>query len=155
MTPHLPVKLSITHRFKASAERVFDAWLDPSKTRHWLFVTRPNTPLVRSEIDARVGGTFCFADLRDGEEVEHVGEYLEIDRPRRLVFTLCVPKYSQDKDRLTVDIVPLGTGCELTLTHEMGPEGEPWRERTTKGWTHLVAGLDAWLGEGTSPAAHD
>lgn len=145
MTPTRPVKLTVTHRFKASAERVFDAWLDPAKARHWLFVTRPNTPLARAEVDARVGGRFCFADLREGEEVEHMGVFLELDRPRRLVLTLSVPKYSANVDRVTVEIAPQDTGCVLTLTHELGPEGEQWRERTTQGWTQLLDLLGTWL----------
>ncbi|WP_375754784.1 SRPBCC domain-containing protein [Corallococcus exercitus] len=152
MTPPRPVTLSVTHRFKASAERVFDAWLDPAKARHWLFVTKTDTPLVRSEVDARVGGTYTFTDSRDGEEVEHVGEYLELDRPRRLVFTLAVPRYSQDYDRVTVDIVPQGTGCELTLTHEMGPDGEQWKDSTVKGWNTLLGHLDAWVDSAANPA---
>nr|AYM52871.1 hypothetical protein [Myxococcaceae bacterium MCy9487] len=144
MTPRMPVQVRVTHRFKASAERVYDAWLDPARARHWLFVTSA-APLVRSEIDARVGGIFRFVDLRDGEEVEHTGEYLELDRPRRLVFTLTVPRYSQDRDRLTVDIVPLDSGCEVTLTHEMSPDSEKYREGATRGWTELLGRFDVLL----------
>nr|AYM52442.1 hypothetical protein [Corallococcus sp.] len=145
MSDDRPVKLTITHRFKASAERVFDAWLDPQKARHWFFVSKPDVPLVRAEVDARVGGRFCFSDLRDGVEVEHVGEYLELDRPRRLVFTLSLPSFSKDSDLVTVDIVPQGTGCELTLTAEMGQAWAEWKDRTAKGWATLMAELGALL----------
>ena len=69
------------------------------------------------EIDARVGGCFNIT-RRDGEDVEHVGTYLEIDRPRRLVFTFGVPKFSAQMTRVSIDLKPLPAGCELTLTHE-------------------------------------
>ena len=57
-------------------------------------------------------------DRRDGEDVEHVGTYLEIERPRRLVFTFGVPKYSKLFTRVSIDLEPLPTGCVMTLTQE-------------------------------------
>ena len=81
------VDIRVTQRYAVSAERVFDAWLDPAMASTWMFATasRPNT---RAEIDARAGGSFRFVDRQDGEEIEHTGQYLEIVPPRRLVFTL-------------------------------------------------------------------
>jgi uncharacterized protein YndB with AHSA1/START domain len=130
--------LRITRRFTASAERVFDAWLDPQKAGSWLFAT-PTGKMVKVDIDARVGGKFNFTDRRDGEDIEHIGEYQEIDRPRRLVFTFGVPKFSDVSTRVIVEIVPQANGCELTLTHEgVLPE---WQSRTVDGWTTLLGAL--------------
>jgi len=132
----------VTRRFDAPAERIFDAWLDPKTAGRWLFATATGR-MVRVEIDARIGGRFIFVDRRDGEDVEHRGEYLDIDRPRRLVFTFGVPKYSSETTRVCIDIVPLDTGCELTLTHEgVLPE---YAERTKAGWTEILGRLAAGL----------
>ena len=128
----------VTHRFSTSAERVFDAWLDPAKARKFLFTT-PTGQIVRAEIDASVGGAFCFVDRRDGEDVEHSGKYLEIDRPRRLVFSFVVPKYSREITRVTIEIAPEGSGCTLTLTHE-GVLLE-WAKPTEGGWTGILKDL--------------
>jgi uncharacterized protein YndB with AHSA1/START domain len=129
--------LVVKRAFDARPELVFDAWLDSEIARSWLFATDTGE-MVRAEIDARVGGRFVFV-RRDGEDVEHVGEYLEIDRPRRLVFTFSVPKYSPVVTRVTVDIVPSGAACELTLTHEgVLPE---WLEPTRSGWTGILRNL--------------
>ena len=78
--------------------------------------------IVCVEIDAHAGGWFYIVERRDGENVEHIGEYLEIVRPRRLVLTLSVEKYSLDFERVTVVFEPYGTGCELSLTHKTKPE---------------------------------
>jgi len=133
--------LRITRQFDAPAERVFDAWLDPKTAGRWLFAT-PTGKMTRVEIDARVSGKFLLI-RRDGDDVEHVGEYLEIDRPRRLVFTFKVPKYSSENTRVTVEITPAGSGCELTLTHHnVLPE---WNDRTREGWTMILNSLAGQL----------
>ena len=134
----------VTRRFKSSAERVFDAWLDPTRTGKWLFAT-PTGEMVRVEIDARVGGLFCFVDRRDGQDVKHRGEYLEIDRPRRLAFSFYVDNDRAHATNVTIDIVALATGCELTLTHERVPE--EYAERTRGGWTGILEGLARQLNE--------
>jgi uncharacterized protein YndB with AHSA1/START domain len=140
-----PAVLRVTRRFNASAERVFCAWLDPKPTSRWLFATATGE-MVRVEMDTRVGGRFTMVDRRDGEDVEHTGEYLEIDRPQRLVFTLAVPKFSRESTRVCVEIVSLGESrCELTLTHE-GPRPEH-AARTEAGWKQILDGLAASLNE--------
>ena len=127
--------ISVTHQFRASAERVFDAWLKPEIAGKWLFATDTGT-MVRAEVDARVGGRFNFTDRRDGEDIEHVGEYLEIERPRKLVFTFGVPRFSNEMTRVTIEIAPLASGCTLTLIHEgVLPE---YLERSKGGWTMLL-----------------
>ncbi len=132
------VTLRVCHRFTATPERVFDAWIDPQTAGKWLFAA-PNGEMVRVDIDARVGGKFVFVDRRDGEDVEHTGEYLEIDRPRRLVFTFGVPKYSPIMTRVTIDIARIDTGCDLVLTHDgVLPE---WASRSESGWTMLLEAL--------------
>ncbi|MPY91370.1 MAG: SRPBCC domain-containing protein [Luteitalea sp.] len=142
MTVEPPIHLRVTRRFSASPERVFDAFLDPAKARQFMFATASGQ-MVRVEIDARVGGSYNFTDRRDGEDAEHTGEYLEIDRPRRLMFTL---RQGSDVSRVIIEIVPLGTGCELTLTHEINAEWAEYAGRTKEGWTGILDGLAATLG---------
>ena len=136
--PAASVIVRVTRRFEASPERVFDAWLDPQSAGKWLFAT-PTGQMVRVEIDPRTGGKFIFVDRRDGEDVEHTGEYLEMDRPRRLVFTFVVEKFSKQCSRVTVEFAPSDSGCELALAHEnVLPE---YVGRTEAGWSGVLDGL--------------
>lgn len=144
MSADQPIVVRITRHFEAAPERVFDAWLDPEKARKFLFATSTGQ-MVRAEIDARVGGGFNFTDRRDGVDAEHIGEYLEIDRPRRLVFTFHTEKGSTDLSRVSIDIAPRGTGCELTLTHEIDSKWSEYKDRTEAGWTNIVGALAATL----------
>jgi len=143
------VRVRIVRRFDASAERVFDAWLDPNKAGRWLLATATGQ-MVRVEINARVGGRFVFVERRSGEDVEHTGEYLELDRPKRLVFGFSVPKYSTAVTRVAIDIVPAGSGCELTLVHEgVLPEYEA---QTQSGWKMILDALATNLASAARPA---
>jgi uncharacterized protein YndB with AHSA1/START domain len=137
------VQVRVTHRYSESAERVFDAWLDPATAGRWLFAT-PTGQMIGVEIDARVGGSFIFVDRREGENIEHTGQYLEIVRPRQLVFSFSVPKYSKLSSTVSIDIAPIGTGCGLTLTHD-GVLAE-YASRTQEGWGKLLAALATTLG---------
>lgn len=141
-----PLAVRVTRRFAASAERVFDAFLDPEKAGRFMFSTATGH-MVRAEVDARPGGRYLFVDRRPEGDAEHFGEYLEIDRPRRLVFTFSVDRSAPEGDRVAIDIVPLKAGCELTLTHEMKPEWAEYAERTEQGWINIIEGLARTLGE--------
>lgn len=144
MNSKLENKVRVVHNFKQSAETVFNAWLNPKTTGQWLFAT-PTGHMVKVEIDPQVGGEFNFTDLREGEEVAHTGEYQEINRPNRLVFTFAVKKYSSVETKVSIDIQSLKEGCELTLTHEgVLPE---YMEGTKAGWSGILQKLDSLLAQ--------
>ncbi len=136
--------LRITRRFEASAERVFDAWVNPQTARLWLFGSLESHPQRRVEIDARVGGKWVMTNKMQGMELEGGGEYLEIDRPRRLVFTFAIPQFGPHVDRIVVEIAPDGAGCLLTLTHELLPPA--YHDATKNGWGKMFVLLDGVLG---------
>ena len=92
------IQVQVKRRFDASGERVFDAWLDPQMIGQWMFgpALRQET-ILRIAVDARVGGSFSFLVRREHQELDHVGQYLEIDRPRRLVFTRASARPPQER----------------------------------------------------------
>jgi uncharacterized protein YndB with AHSA1/START domain len=136
---------SVTHTYDAAPERVFDAWLDPAIARRFLFAT-PTGEMIRAETDPRVGGTFTFVDRRpEMGDVLHTGEYLELDRPRRLAFTFGVPQFNPDFTRVTLDFEPTpGGGCHVTLTHSDVPA--EWADRSKEGWGMILGWLEGVLG---------
>jgi uncharacterized protein YndB with AHSA1/START domain len=144
--PRITVRVS--RRFTASPERVFDAWLDTKMIGNWMFGPRMREEeVLRLSVDARVGGSFSFLVRRQGQEFDHVGTYHEIDRPRRLVFSWGIAGQSADESRVTIDVVPLETGSELTLTHEMDPKWAAYASRTESGWAKMLGALAETLGE--------
>lgn len=79
-------EILITREFDAPAELVFDVWTTPEHVRNWW--GWETDPMTLCEIDLRVGGKWRIVAVNeDYGEVEFYGEYLEIDRPQRLVTT--------------------------------------------------------------------
>jgi uncharacterized protein YndB with AHSA1/START domain len=143
MTTRADLTVRVTRTFTAAPERVFDAWLQPETIALWMFGhTGLKEEVVHLRTDPRVGGAFSFLVRRGDEEVDHVGHYLEIDRPRRLVFTWTVVPEPEEGSRVTIEIAPAaGGGCALTLTHEIPPAYAKWVKRTEEGWTRLLEAL--------------
>ena len=140
--------ITVHHRFRQPAERVFDAWLDVRLASRFLFSTDTGE-MVRCDIDPRVGGQFVLTDRRPDGDVEHTGEYLAIERPRRLVFTFGIPAASPTFDIVTIEITPESDGgCTLHLTAEMQPEWKDYADRARQGWAQILDSLEAAL-EGT------
>jgi len=137
-----PVLVIVERQIAASPEMVFDAWLDPQGAGRWLFAT-PDGVMEKVEIDPRVGGRFTIAERRGGDLAEHFGEYVEIDRPRRLAFDFWT-NFSAERTRVIVIVAPDGDGSLLTLRHE-GVWAD-YEARTRQGWTMILDGLARTLG---------
>jgi len=149
-----PVLVSVSHRYSAPAERVFDAWLTPWQASRFLFRSRTGT-VMQCELQPVVGGGFTVTERRNASEgdesvfdVVHRGRYVEITPPRRLVFDLSVLTFADDSTRVSVDVVPAGLqACEVVLRHELGA-GEHARaveEPTRRSWTNTLALLEREL----------
>lgn len=134
-----PLEITVFRHFRAAPGSVFDAWLDPVSAARWFFAS-PQGEIVVAEIDPVEGGEFRFVDRRDDEDIEHIGEYEEIDRPRRLVFVFTVNQ--SELSRVAIDIAPAeGGGSALTLTHAIHPRFAAYADRSKKGWEVMLEGL--------------
>jgi uncharacterized protein YndB with AHSA1/START domain len=135
--------VTLSRRFECSPEEVFDAWLDPGKVCRFLFAT-PGGEMTKVEINAIPAGRFLIVERRQGEAVEHVGEYTEILRPSRLAFTFVVPKYSPVSTRVSIEIEPGKTGCELRLTNIGVPQAIA--AKCESGWSGILDKLAGVVG---------
>jgi uncharacterized protein YndB with AHSA1/START domain len=145
MSERPPVVARVSRQLAAAPERVFDAWLDPAMIGHWMFGPAVrDEEVVRIALDPRVGGAFSFVVRRQGDEIEHVGRYLELDRPRRLAFSWAVAPAAADS-RVAADIVASGTGSAVTLAHHLHPAWADFRPRTEEAWGKMLDALAAAL----------
>jgi uncharacterized protein YndB with AHSA1/START domain len=142
------VKAAVSQQFTVSAECVFDAWLNPTWISHWMAGAGVRDErIVRVGVEPRVGGKFSFVVDRQGVEIDHVGKYLELDRPDLLVFTWGTRDSLPATDRVIVEIVPLERGCELTLTHVMGADWGTLVDKAAGSWRKMLGALARALTE--------
>lgn len=116
-------RVEIAKEFNAQPESVFDAWLETGMLSQWMF-----GPDVRDEKISKLennpvmGGHFSYLVERDGQQLNHMGTYREIERPNRLVFTWGMDEEAGDTSAVTVEFEAIKNGNRLTLVHELAPE---------------------------------
>lgn len=132
-------KVRVVKEFNALPEKVFDAWIDTGMLAEWMFGPKVrDEEIVNLEIDPRKTGKFSFAVRREGAVINHVGTYLELNRPYRIIFTWGVQGESEDESTVTVEITSTENGCRLTLTHELDSKWAEYADQTKDGWTYML-----------------
>ena len=81
----------------------------------------------------------------DAQVARRAPAVVEIDRPRRLVFTWAIAPDADDASRVVIEIAPQGTGCALTLTHAMQPKWVDFAPRVEAGWSKMLDALGTTL----------
>jgi uncharacterized protein YndB with AHSA1/START domain len=123
----------------ASAEDLFDAWLDPVALAIWM---RPgDIQRTVARLEPRVGGRYEIVMHGADTAYPHHGVYRVIDRPHRLVFTWISRGSEQKESVVTVDFLARGASTEVVVTHEQLPESA--RPSHANGWTSGLEKLDA------------
>jgi len=140
-----PFIFKMSRDFNASAERVFDAWLDPKYVGNWLFGTPDGKGKV-SKVDPRVGGQFEIGEMRGDEFANHVGTYHEIERPNRIVFSYYLETENEElSSTVIVEISEMENGCAVHITHEMDDIYAEYEANTIEGWTMIFNGLENYV----------
>lgn len=133
------VFVQVVKNFGTSPENIFDAWFDTGKLNEWMFGPKVrDEEIVKLESYPCKGGTFSFVVRRDGQLMNHLGTYLEFNRPHRLVFTWGIESESEDESEVTVEITPSETGCRMTLTHELPEKWAEYTESTEAEWSLML-----------------
>ncbi len=113
-----PTVATITRRFAAPPERLFEAHVTPSLAQAWLLGPEGWVmPLCQS--DARPGGLihYLWQNPETGEEFSLTGEYLVIDRPYRIIHIerMHLPDPTPD-NRIETHFAPDNGGTLMVMT---------------------------------------
>ncbi len=136
----------VVHELELAAppDDVFDMFVEPEKLASWIGLS--------AELEPRPGGRFRF-EVVPGQFCE--GEYVEVERPRRVVFTwgwtdpaMAVPPRSSSVE---VVLTATATGTRLRLVHSRLP-GD-LRPVHDEGWSNFLPRLQAVVA-GEEPGAY-
>jgi uncharacterized protein YndB with AHSA1/START domain len=133
----------------AAPETVWEFLVDPEKATRWMG--------MNATFEPRAGGLY-YCEVIPGHTAK--GEFVEVDRPRRLVYTWGWEKTDQagavppGSTTIEIELVPNGAGTTLRFKHEL-PSAESAASHAN-GWDHyferlVVAarghdpGEDPWL----------
>jgi uncharacterized protein YndB with AHSA1/START domain len=131
---NMPNTIRLHRVLRATPERVYRAFLDPSATVKWL---PPNgfTATVH-HMDARVGGSYkmSFTNFTTGRSQSFGGQYLELVPNERIRHT---DKFDDPnlpgEMQVTIAIKKVSVGTEINITQEGVPDVIP-AEACYLGW---------------------
>lgn len=132
----------VTQRhIRATPSRVFAAWTDAAILASWWGPA--GVVCIGAEVDLRVGGTYWIGNqLPDGAIVDIRGEFLEIDCPKRLVYTWHVGEPTQaPAEQVTVRFQAERNGTRVVVTHDRIASAA-MRDQHLQGWQGCLDGLE-------------
>lgn len=125
--------VEVTTRIAASPETIFDFFTDPRKMVQWMGRD--------ARLEPQPGGVFR-CDM-NGRNIAR-GTYVEVDRPRRVVFTWGWEDEESPtrpgSSTVEVTLVPDGDETDVRLIHRDLPD-EASREAHGQGWRHYAERL--------------
>jgi uncharacterized protein YndB with AHSA1/START domain len=108
--------LRIIRKFKVAPEVAFDTFTKPESMRVWW------TDQTTFDIDLRIGGHWTIIRKEADETYTMTGEYLEVQRPNRLRFTIAMPQFSPNSDTITIAIEERSDGGCIVTFEQVGPD---------------------------------
>jgi uncharacterized protein YndB with AHSA1/START domain len=130
MTDHDAVEVSV--HIAAEPETVFPYFTDPIRYTQWMGTDADFEPVP--------GGRYRVR-MRDG--VEAAGEFVEVDPPRRVVFTwgwVDDPEVAPGSTRVVVTLERVDGGTQVVLRHYDLPSSSQ-RDHHREGWSTYLSRL--------------
>lgn len=124
--------LTVSRTIDASAEAIFDVWMDPNS---------PGGPWFGSKrliTSPAVDGLFYLAVEHEGRTWPHYGRFLQIDRPHRIEYTWVSEATRGLESVVTITLQPHDGHTELTLRHAGVPDDEEGRKHE-QGWAWVLS----------------
>lgn len=129
--------IAIIRVFDAPRELVWREWTEPERFADWFGGPSTDIPLDTVTMDVRPGGPWRLTMFAEPgrRRIDWHGEYLEVDAPRRLVFSVSDQPEGSRYAFVTVVLNDLRDGrTEMRFEQRGGPPPEAM-EAAKQGWS--------------------
>lgn len=146
VTPDADAIISEIH-IAAPPERVFQALIDPKQVVQW-WGQGGVYRCTEFHSEVRAGGKWRSAGVDgQGNSFKVLGEYLEVDPPRLLVYTWVASWTGEVKTTVRWDLQPRDQGTLVRIRHS-GLAAHPDVAQSYRGWPRMLGWLQALLERG-------
>jgi uncharacterized protein YndB with AHSA1/START domain len=136
--------VEISWTFEAPRENVWREWTEPQRFADWYGGPEFEIPLETVSMEVREGGRWNLVMIVGPREIHWDGEYIEVDEPERLVFTVSDQPGEDLYDLCTVVLTDLdGDRTEMLFQQSGGHMPAAAYRRAQEGW----GGMFRYLGE--------
>jgi uncharacterized protein YndB with AHSA1/START domain len=127
--------IELTRTFEAPRQEVWREWTEPERFADWYGGPDFKVPLETISMDVRQGGRWNLVMRGAGREIHWDGEYVEVEEPERLVFTVSDQPGEDLYDLCTVVLTELDSDRTEMLFQQSGGHmpAEAYR-RAKEGW---------------------
>jgi uncharacterized protein YndB with AHSA1/START domain len=137
---------TITRTFAAPRDLVFEAWVSPLQFARWFGGSGVEVPPDSVEMDVRPGGAWKATMILGGEmpDINWFGEYVEVDRPSKLVLTL-TDRPGDARETVSVTFAEVADGTEMVFHQSGGNLDAAEYERVTAGWQTFFDAMNEFV----------
>jgi len=135
---------TITRTFNAPRELVYDAWVTPARFATWFGGSSVEVPIDSVSMDVRAGGEWRARMIigNDVPDIYWFGEFVELDRPNRVVLTL-TDRPGIAREIVSVTFTEVANGTEMVFRQTGGNLSAEEYDRTAAGWQTFFDAMEA------------
>jgi uncharacterized protein YndB with AHSA1/START domain len=139
--------IRITRVFDAPRERVWREWTEPEAFADWYGGPQCEVPLESVSMDVRPGGKWRLTMFAppNRRRIDWKGEYLEVVRPERLVFTVSDQPGDDAYELVTVVLTAVDDNKTEMHFEQRGSLSPEQYEQATEGWGGFFDRMDERL----------
>jgi uncharacterized protein YndB with AHSA1/START domain len=133
--------------FDAPRERVWAEWTEPERFADWFGGREGAVPLASVSMDVRPGGAWRLTMYAGpgGHEIRWAGEYLEVQPPSRLRFTVTDRPEEDLFELVTVVLAELDDDRTQMVFEQRGHMAAAEYRRAQSGWSSFFDRVDERL----------